>query len=201
MKKDFLVLTALTLSSIATLAVQAQPDANGPPPVGPGTGGDDAKRQEHRQRMLQKFDANHDGQLDDNEKAQMRAEMQKRWQQRQGVAPGLGDSNGINAQRGQGLDQHGPGGGFNDQERQEHRQRMLQKFDANHDGKLDDNEKAQMHEFMQRRRQEREQGGGGFSGPGGGAAPGGNPTAPNGGAPSGGNHDVSGGDVGVSPRF
>jgi hypothetical protein len=163
MKKNLLVLTALTLSSAATLTVQAQPNSDGPPPVGPAThgnpggsgveggpGGDDARRQEHRQRMLQEFDTNHDGQLDDNERAQMRQAMQKRRAQKQGAGPG-GAGSGEH-----GIGQAGEGNGFNNPRRQ----MMMQKFDANHDGQLDDSEKAQMHEFMQRRRQERMQGGG-----------------------------------------
>jgi hypothetical protein len=175
MKKNLLVLTALTLSSAATLTVQAQPNSDGPPPVGPAThgnpggpGGDEDMGQEHRQMMLQKFDANHDGQLDANERAQMRQAMQKRWAQRQNAGPG-GAGSGEH-----GVGQAGEGNGFNNPRRQ----MMMQKFDANHDGQLDDSEKAQMHEFMQRRRQERMQGGGDPN-----AMPHGGPGVPSNGSP------------------
>ncbi len=100
--------------------------------------------------MLQQFDTNHDGKLDDNERAQMQAFMRKRAEMR--------------AQN----DQPGAGG---NQQGEEHRQRLMQRFDTNHDGTLDDNERAQMRQFMQERRQE---GQGSLGGPG--AGPSGNQT-------------------------
>jgi hypothetical protein len=108
--------------------------------------------------------------LDDNERAQMREAMQKRRMQEQSA--GGGSAGSGNKMLGQSFGQHG-GGGEDSPQRQAFRQRMLEKFDANHDGQLDDNERAQMHEFMQRRRQEREQGGGGLGGPSGGGRSGG----------------------------
>jgi len=70
------------------------------------------------------------------------------------------------------------------------RQRMMQRFDSNGDGKLDDNERAQMKAFMEQRRQQRgmmmNQGQGG--GPAGGwnRHPGSPGPNPNGGNPNGG---------------
>ncbi len=52
--------------------------------------------------------------------------------------------------------QFGGSGGGNSPERQEMRQRMMQRFDANHDGALDDSERAQMKEAMEQRRKEME---------------------------------------------
>ncbi len=208
MKKSLLVFTALTFSFIPGVTVQAQQDDANLPPSGLGThnnqggpagsDGDDAQRAAHREKMLQMFDTNHDGTLDDNERAQMREAMRKhRMQQQNSEAGGAGSGS---ATQGQGFGQRGGEGGFDNPQRQQFRQKMLEKFDTNHDGKLDDAERAQMHEFMQRRRQQREQGeGGGFSGPPldgareggafGGPAPGG--LRPSGGVPGGG---ASGGD-------
>jgi len=108
-------------------------------------------------------------------------------------------------QEGSNAGQTGPGqGGFNDAERAARRQRMMARFDTNHDGVLDENEKAQMRAFMEQRRAERQareggqsSGGGGWHRPNGGfggppgASPNGGPAGgPHGGQPgSGGNQD------------
>jgi len=69
----------------------------------------------------------------------------------------------------------GPDGGAPSADRRAaFRERMLKRFDANGDGKLDDAEKAKMKEFMDRRRAEREaQSGGAGPTPGSGQAGGG----------------------------
>lgn len=65
-------------------------------PWGGGPGLSPEQREQRRQRLLKMFDKNGDGQLDENERAQMRAYMQQRRQERM--------------QRWQQEQQHGPGG-------------------------------------------------------------------------------------------
>lgn len=118
---------------------------------GDGAGGGEMREQWH-QRMMQRFDANHDGTLDDAERAQMKAARQQRMQQMGGGAGGPGGRmGGMGEGKGQKGDSspmggggRGMGGGMSDAQRQERRQRMLNRFDANHDGKLDDTERGQM---------------------------------------------------------
>lgn len=126
-----------------------------------------------RERMMERFDANHDGNLDDSEKAAMRAAREQRMQKRgmgggrgimpnsggfvppgapAGTAPAIGEPGpGLGQPPGGGSGQGFGGGqgmgrgmGMNDEQRQARRQKMLERFDANHDGKLDDAEKSQM---------------------------------------------------------
>ena len=95
-----------------------------------------------------------------------------------------GPGQGPPGQGGPGAPGQGPGGGFGGgrrgqwagaqemtpEQKEQRRQHMLQKFDKNGDGQLDENERAQMRAFMQQRHQERMrqlqqqgQGGGGFN--------------------------------------
>jgi hypothetical protein len=71
------------------------------------------------------------------------------------------------------------GQGDDPQRREQMKQKMLQRFDANKDGQLDDAEKAVMHEQMQKRREQRQQG----QGAPGNAAPPPPAPAPNGAMP------------------
>ena len=171
MKKSLLVCTTLTFFSATDILVQAQPSPGALPPQGVGTQGgpegNNPQHQEFRQKMLERFDTNHDGKLDENERAQMRQFMEQRRMPR-GQSGGFGSN--FNPQQGQGLTPSGqgltpPGGGFNPQQMSEHKQKMLERFDANHDGKLDENERAQMRQFMEQHRMPRQQGRG-LGGPG-----------------------------------
>ena len=67
-------------------------------------------------KRMARFDTNHDGKLDDNEKAAARAQMVKRF-----------DTDGD--------------GKVSDQERQAGRARMMKRFDTNGDGQISDQEK------------------------------------------------------------
>ncbi len=87
----------------------------------------EAKHAEMKQKMLEKFDVNKDGQLDDQEKAAMKAEFEAKHGDKK---PGCGPR-GPRHHKG-----HGPKGDMH--------KRMLEKFDANKDGQLDDQEKAAM---------------------------------------------------------
>jgi Ca2+-binding EF-hand superfamily protein len=83
----------------------------------PGEG--NSKRAELRQKVLQKFDKNSNGQLDPDEREAAKEATQKRREQGGGKGPGR---------------QGGP-----DPER---RQKLLEKFDTDGDGKLSETERA-----------------------------------------------------------
>jgi hypothetical protein len=94
----------------------------------PGEG--NGKRAELRQRVLQKFDKNGNGQMDPDEKEAAKEAMQNRREQGGGKGPGR---------------QGGP-----DPER---RQKLLEKFDTDGDGKLSETEKAAAKEARAKRGQ------------------------------------------------
>lgn len=103
----FAVIVALSVPSLVTAAPEGKPDA--------------AARKE---AMLKKFDKDGDGKLSDEEKAAMKAEMQKR---------------------------RGEGGKGPDAAR---RAEMMKKFDKDGDGKLSEEERAAMRAEMQKKRGE-----------------------------------------------
>jgi hypothetical protein len=88
-------------------------------PVFAAPGEGNGKRAETRQKVLQKFDKNGNGQLDPDEREAAKEAMQKRRQQGGGKGPG--------------------GQGGRDPER---RQKLLAKFDSDGDGKLSETERA-----------------------------------------------------------
>jgi hypothetical protein len=93
----------------------------------PGQGPDPAKRAEFRQKVLEKFDSNGNGQLDPDEREAARAAMQRRREQ--------GGGKGRQA-------------GAADPER---RKKMLEKFDTDGDGKLSETERAASKEARAKR--------------------------------------------------
>lgn len=74
--------------------------------------------------LLQRFDTNHDGKLDEDETAAAHEAMLQEQMTRQAAVAAA------------------PGG-------QQFRQQMLEKFDKNHDGRLDDDERAEMQKNLQ----------------------------------------------------
>jgi Ca2+-binding EF-hand superfamily protein len=88
-------------------------------PVFAAPGEGNGKRAELRQRALQKFDKNGNGQLDPDEREAAKEAIQKRREQGSGKGPGR---------------KGGP-----DPER---RQKLLEKFDSDGDGKLSETERA-----------------------------------------------------------
>jgi len=92
----------------------------------PGEG--DGKRAELRQRALQKFDKNGNGQLDPDEKQAAKETVQERREQGGGKGPG--------------------GQGARDPER---RRKLLEKFDRDGDGKLNETERAAAKEARAKR--------------------------------------------------
>jgi hypothetical protein len=95
----------------------------------PGQGPDPAKRAEFRQKVLEKFDANGNGQLEPDEREAAKAAMQRRREQ------GGGKGQGRQA-------------GAADPER---RKKMLEKFDTDGDGKLSETERAAAKEARAKR--------------------------------------------------
>jgi hypothetical protein len=79
---------------------------------------------------------------------------------------GGNEQGGPGGSQGQGQGQRG--GGANSAEREARRQKLMERFDLNHDGKLDDGERAKMKEFLEQRRQARQarENGGGQQGQG-----------------------------------
>jgi len=88
-------------------------------PVFAAPGEDNGKRAELRQKVLQKFDKNGNGQLDPDEREAAKEAMQKR--REQGGGKGTGGQGGRDPER---------------------RQKLLAKFDSDGDGKLSETERA-----------------------------------------------------------
>jgi len=147
----------------------------------------DEMREKRHQRMLQHFDANHDGTLDDSERAKMRAAREEKMKQMglngggtgsRGMggadgAPGMGGPQGR-AMSGR-MGGRGGMGGMSDEQRQARRQMMKERFDSNHDGKIDESERSQMREALGKMGggHHRRRGGGNPGGPQSGGMPGG----------------------------
>lgn len=99
-------------------------------PVFAAPGEGSGKRAELRQRALQKFDKNSNGQLDPDEREAAKAAMQKR--REQGGGKGPGGQGGLDPER---------------------RQKLLEKFDTDGDGKLSETERAAAKEARGKRGQ------------------------------------------------
>ncbi len=114
----------------------------------------EAMKAEMEKKLLEKFDANKDGQLDDQAKAAIQAEFEAKRGERQ---PGCGKGpKGPRHHKGHG---HGPKGprhmGPQGPKGDMHK-KMMEKFDANKDGQLDDQEKAAMKAEFEARKAEME---------------------------------------------
>jgi Ca2+-binding EF-hand superfamily protein len=134
-------LSATLFAGLAFAQAEPPPPPAGAPPPPPAAPGDDHP---FRQRMLERFDANHDGKLDEAERAAAREEWKKRMAEH-GGPDGFHGPDGPDGPPGFGGPEGGPGRRM---ERMHHRmmkrwhEEMLAKFDANHDGKLDETERA-----------------------------------------------------------
>jgi Ca2+-binding EF-hand superfamily protein len=139
-------------------------------PGGDGKGEWTKKRGHMREEMVQKFDKNEDGKLDDSEREKAREAMQAR-REHQGEGQGDGKKEGG---RGEMMDRMkekfdaNKDGQLDEKERetargemqkrregtQKMREEMMKKFDANSDGQLDDSERAEMQKARDARRAE-----------------------------------------------
>lgn len=95
-------------------------------------------RRVQRERLVRKFDENKDGKLDEQEKARMDQFIEQRKKNAAERRP--------DAQQGQ-RPAHGP-----------NREEIRKRFDKDQDGKLDDEERAEMEKAMENRRQRAQQG-------------------------------------------
>ena len=111
-----------TLSFIALITVGSQAWAA-------QDGDGQRKGNEHgdlRAKVLEKFDANHDGKLDESERATAKAALHERMEQAK--------------------EHHGDG---------KLKAKIMEKFDANHDGKLDEGERAKAKAALHERKEHR----------------------------------------------
>lgn len=146
----FLCLLASVLGAIPAHAqTETKPDA----PKADKSG----QMEKRRQEMLQRFDKNGDGKLDDEEKAAMKAALK---QEREAAkVSGSGDIGSLGGGAGQ------PGPGADAPRGDRFIQEMIKRFDKDGDGKLD---AAELGEALKARLAG---GQGGFGGPGGAAGP------------------------------
>jgi EF hand domain-containing protein len=114
-----------------------------------GFGGRHGRRGPDRAQLLEKFDANHNGVLDPEEKAAAKAEWQAHRKEREAKMLERFDAN--------------HNGTIDPEERQAmqaqrgaRRAEMLKKYDADGDGKLSDSEREALRKDMRERHQERE---------------------------------------------
>lgn len=107
------------------------------------------ERAERRQRILERFDANGDGRLDETERAALRAAAEKMRAQR-GEKQGRRDGQVRERREGAERKERGKAG-----ERAERRQRILERFDIDGDGQLNDLEREALRKAIEERRAER----------------------------------------------
>ena len=114
------------------------------------------------QELLQRYDTNHDGKLDENELAAAHEQMAA-----QRLEEGKGVGKKVREELLEKFDKN-HNGRLDPEEReaarrylQEHveerRKLILERYDTNHDGKLDDNERAAMKEDFRKMREKRQQ--------------------------------------------
>lgn len=108
----------------ATLFLATGLRADEPKPIDQPAAPAPAMKSTRAEELLQRFDTNHDGKLDEDETAAAHEAMLKEQMDRQAAVTAA------------------PGGA-------QFRQQMLEKFDKNHDGRLDDDERAEMQKYLQ----------------------------------------------------
>lgn len=150
----------LIIALCAALPVFAQEEApTAPQPRHWGAAGEMPqmkKREEMKRKMLEKFDADKDGQLSDAEKEAIKAEMKgrhgKRGERPEGEMPKFGNKRGERPE-GQ-MPKFGNKRGERPQGQMP--QQLLEKFDTDKDGQLNDAEKEAMKDGMKKRLHKRE---------------------------------------------
>ncbi|HZP61270.1 MAG TPA: EF-hand domain-containing protein [Opitutaceae bacterium] len=158
MKRHFLVLPLI--SATLFLAGRARADDA---PGAPAAAGELRPGSLAYQQLLQRYDTNHDGKLDESELAAAHEQMA---QQRMENGRGVGKK--IRQELLQKFDKN-HNGRLDPDEREaarqyfqqhveERRKLILEHYDKNGDGKLDENERAAMREDLRRMRERRQQG-------------------------------------------
>ena len=169
MKKSFII---AIIAALPAFAQQEAPTENpAPQPRHWGAAGEMPNREEMKHKMLEKFDADKDGQLSDAEKEAIKAEMKnrhgKRGERPQGEMPKFGNKRGERPQgempkfgnkRGECPQGEMPKFGNKRGERPQGQmpQQLLEKFDTDKDGQLSDTEKEAMKDGMKKRLHKRE---------------------------------------------
>lgn len=133
-----LSLTALLLFGGATVLAQS--------PTPPAEGGKPGHCQGKKKKMLEQFDANKDGQLDDSERAAAKQAHEAKLLEKYDTN---GDGQLDEAER-SAMPERPKGKGRH----AKHHKKMLEKFDANKDGQLDEQEKAKAKAFREERKKE-----------------------------------------------
>ena len=134
-----LCLIAMVLAMPAFAQDAPQPKDMPTPPEGMrpghwGAAGVMPSREDFHKKMLEKFDADKDGKLSDEEKAAMKAEMQKKRAERGARGP-----KGPRGERGE----RGPKGPRGDRGERPGMPEQFKKFDTDQDGKLSEEEAAE----------------------------------------------------------
>ena len=132
---------SLIIALCAALPVFAQEEApTAPQPRHWGAAGEMPNREEMKRKMLEKFDADKDGKLSDTEKEAIKAEMKNRHGKRGNRPEGMPKFGNKRGERPQG----------------QMPQQLLEKFDTDKDGQLNDTEKEAMKDGMKKRLHKRE---------------------------------------------
>ena len=160
LKKNTLIVALI--AALPALAQEAAPQQPGPRAPHWGAAGEMPAPQKGRadmhKRMLEKFDANKDGQISDEEKAAMKEQFGKRGARPEGKRP---EGMRPEGKRPEGMRPGMPGnraeGVHPGNRRRPHNERpeMIEKFDTDKDGKLSEEEKAALKAEFGKRRAER----------------------------------------------
>ncbi len=133
MKKSFIIAIIAAMPSFAQQEAPTAPPT--PQPRHWGAAGEMPNREEMKRKMLEKFDADKDGKLSDTEKEAMKAEMKNRHGKRGNHPEGMPKFGNKRGERPQG----------------KMPQQLLEKFDTDKDGQLNDTEKEAMKDSMKKR--------------------------------------------------
>ena len=149
LKKNTLIVALI--AALPALAQETAPQQPGPRAPHWGAAGEmpgRKGREDFHKQMLEKFDADKDGQLSETEKEAMKADMEKHRAEGKNRPGVRGDRNpkGPHGERPEGMRPEGKQRpeGMQRPSREDMQKKMLEKFDADKDGQLSDAEKEAM---------------------------------------------------------
>ena len=161
MNKLCLIAMVLAMPAFAQDAPQTKDMPTPPEGMRPGhwgAAGEMPSREDFHKKMLEKFDVDKDGKLSDEEKAAMKAEMEKMRAERGDRGPkgprGERGERGPKGPRGE-RGERGPKGPRGDRGERPGMPEQFKKFDADQDGKLSEEERKSAHEAMEQKMLER----------------------------------------------